>query len=453
MIAARATIPRLALLASTRREHGHSMSALHAETAAKHDCSRYFGLTSSNKNALPAVTGSALRTERLDPLSHGNAEHGPTVGERQGPIVNVLSEEKRLRVFAALVDGCSTRAVERMCEVHQRTVRKFALKLGEGAIRFHNKHVRDLRLSLIELDEIWSYVFKKQSRVTASDPTEFGEAYTWCALDASSRLAVSWCVGKRTQETADAFVADLRTRLVQMPQITSDGLAAYQSAVGNEFGPSAQFSQVVKNYSARPRRDDEARYEPPRGIEFLTKRVVYGAPNLAKATTAHIERLNCTTRQFVGRLRRLSLAFSKTLKGLKAAMALHYVVYNYCHVVRTLRVTPAMQAGLTDHVWELGELMEALLDETPIAHPEKMPLEHPMPEGPARALPGGRGFLRLLPGGGDAPSVAPATPPTPMAPIAPAAAMAAEPTAQLDLFAWKPKPREPVQLSLFGDGE
>jgi IS1 family transposase len=366
--------------------------------------------------------------------------------------VNVLPDEKRLRVFAALVDGNSTRAVERMTDVHQRTIRKLALRLGEGAERFHNSRVRDLRSSLVAVDEIWGYVAKKASRVTAEDSAEIGEAYTFVGIDTLSRLAISWCVGKRNQETANAFMGDLRSRLAVMPQITSDGFAPYISAVGAEFGPGVDFAQTVKNYSAKPRRDDDHRYEPPRGIDFISKKSVFGAPNLDVASTALVERLNGTTRHFVGRMRRLSYAFSKTLAGHKAAMSLHYTHYNWCHVVRTLRVTPAMQAGLTDHVWEIGELMEALLSAAPCERPAKAPLEHRAPEGPARALPNGRGFLRLVEGRGEAPKgPGPSPAPTPT----PAPSLAAVPDAppaegrQLDLFAWKP--REPwEQLDLFG---
>jgi IS1 family transposase len=438
---------------------GHIVSYHHDVFSAGYRGLRYIRATTSTKTPLPAATGSGVRTPDGGPSSTRTAQHGPPFGGRQGSIVNVLSDEKRLRVFAALVDGNSTRAIERMTDVHQRTIRKLALSLGEGAQRFHNKHVRNLRPSLLALDEVWSFVAKKQARVTASDPAEYGEAYTFVGIEPTWRLAISWCVGKRNQATADEFTADLRSRVVVMPQITTDGFQAYVSAVGQEFGPGVDFAQTVKNYHSSGRRDDDHRYEPPRGIDFITKKIVYGAPDLDKASTALVERLNGTTRHFVGRMRRLSYAFSKTLAGHKAAMALHYTHYNYCHVVRTLRVTPAVQAGLTDHVWELGELMEALLAAEPCARPEKVPLEHRAPEGPARALPNGRGFLRLV-GGAGGPSPAP-VPPTP-APAPALAVAAAEPSGlrfdesgQADLFSWSPKPRPlpplGAQLSLFGE--
>lgn len=433
------------------RSIGHSPSAVHAQKRGFRRVSCYFVGSTSAKTPLPVAPGSGVNTERVGPVRGVTAEHAPPLRGKQGPTVNVLPDEKRLRVFAALVDGNSTRAIERMTDVHQRTIRRFGLTLGEGANRFHNARVRDLRTSLIEMDEVWSYVQKKQARVTPDDAPGVGEAYTFVALDATARLAISWCVGKRDQETANAFMADLRSRLVTMPQMTSDGFAAYPAAVGAEFGRASEFAQVVKNYRSGGRKDDDHRYEPPRGIDFLSKRVVFGAPDLDKATTAHVERLNGTTRHFVGRMRRLSYAFSKTLAGHKAAMALHYTHYNWCHVVRTLRVTPAMQAGLTDHVWDLGELMAALLAAPPCERPEKVPLTHRTPEGTSRALPNGRGFLRLVGGNGGPSPEGPTTPLAPMPAAAPLAAVASEdPSPQLDLLTWRETPREMVQLDLFG---
>lgn len=403
---------------------------------------------SSTKRPDPDCSRDRAGTPDGGPSSTHAAQHGPPSRRRQGSIVNVLPDEKRIRVLAALVDGNSVRAVERMTEVHQRTIRKFALALGEGAERLHNRIVRDLRPQLVSMDEIWGYCLKKEARVQPGDPPDAGEQYTFVAIDTLSRLVIAWHVGKRNQASTDAFMANVRARVLTMPQITTDGFAPYIPAVGAEFGWSAQYTQTVKNYRSGGRRDDH-RYEPPRD-PFITKKIVYGAPDLDKASTALVERLNGTTRHFVGRMRRLSYAFSKTLAGHRAAMALHYVHYNFCHVVRTLRVTPAMQAGLTDHVWTLDELMSALLAAEPCERPAKMPLEHPVPEGPARELPNGRGFLRLVTGGGSPAPQAP-TPPAPSPdPVAPAqAAPAQEPWTQLDLLEWRPA----KQLSLFEEDE
>ncbi|KYF69498.1 hypothetical protein [Sorangium cellulosum] len=359
-------------------------------------------------------------------------------------MANVLPAEKRLRVLAALVDGNSVRATERMTGVQQRTIRRFALALGQGAERLHNRLVRDLRCVLVQVDEIWGYVQKKQARVTPADAPDVGEAYTFVAMDTLSRLVIAYRVGKRDQETTDAFIADLRTRLLVMPQLTSDGFAPYIPAVGASFGTSIDYMQTVKNYrhGSRGRRDDDHRYEPPRD-PFITKSVVFGAPDPRKASTAYVERLNGTTRHQNGRMRRLCLAFSKRIEHHRASVALTYSYYNLCHVVKTLRVTPAMQAGLTDHVWTLNELMEALLAEGETATPEAQPLTHREPSAPARPLPGGRGFLRLVteptPGLKRPPRLPEPPPPSP--PVQAAPPPPVEP------------PRRPVQLDLFDLGK
>ncbi|WP_242516536.1 transposase [Sorangium cellulosum] len=295
------------------------------------------------------------------------------------------------------MDGNSIRAVERMVDVNHRTITRLLLALGAGAVRLHDRLVRDVQCSLVQVDEIWSFVQKKQARVTEADPPDVGEAYTFVAIDATSRMVISWRVGKRDQATTDAFVADLRARVLVMPQLTSDGFAPYISAVGESFGKTIDYMQTVKNYrsGSRGRRDDDHRYEPPRD-PFITKTVVYGAPDPKKASTAYVERLNGSTRHSNGRMRRLCYAFSKKADHHAAAVALNYVAYNLCRVVRTLRVTPAMQAGITDHVWTLDELLETLLTEAEGPAPEAQPLTHREPSAPSRALPNGRGFLRLV---------------------------------------------------------
>jgi hypothetical protein len=321
---------------------------------------------------------------------------------------------------------------------------------------------------LIQCDETWSYVKKKQARVTPEDGRDVGEAYTFIGLDAGSRLVISYLVGKRDQESANAFAADLRARLVVMPQITADGFAPYVTAIGASFGPGVDFAQTIKNYrkgGSRPSGDH--RYEPPRE-PFITKRVVFGAPDMEEASTAYVERFNGTARHKIGRTRRLVYAFSKKLERHRAAMSLGIAWYNFGTVVKTLRCTPAMQAGLTDRIWTLGEFMEAILTAAPVEAPAKVPLTHRTPAAPARELPNGRGFLRLVTGRGS-PAVPPAPPPP--APAAVRAAGTGEPLTvsgpvcgesgpvrpthdesvrQLSLLDWRPKPRPTGQLDLFG---
>jgi IS1 family transposase len=263
-------------------------------------------------------------------------------------------------------------------------------------------------------------------------------------------MVISFHVGRRDQEHANLFMSDLRSRLVVMPQIVSDGFIPYVQAVGQSFGPGVDYSQMVKNYHGSKRPDH--RYEPSRETPFIVKKSIFGAPDMSKTSTAYMERNNATMRHHIGRMRRLCYAFSKRLPNHKAAIALTYCWYNLGMVVSTLRTSPAMAAGVTDHIWELGEFMEAISDAEPCEKPEKQPLKARTPEGPARELPGGRGFLRLVAGG--AANVV-ASAPTPVEPPpVPVAAQVVQVTAvvpveqsgQMDLLSWRPRKGEQLRL-------
>lgn len=363
---------------------------------------------------------------------------------------NVLSDTKRLAVLAALVEGNSERAVERMTDVNARTIAKLSLAFGAGATNLHNRFAHGLQCSLVTVDEIWSYVGKKQARVTAKDGPDVGEAYTFVALDSTSRFVIAWHVGKRNEESAKAFMNDVRARLCVMPAMTSDGFAPYVNAVGASFGPGIDYAMTIKNYTRKGRRDDDHRYEPPRD-PFITKKVVFGAPNLDKASTAYIERNNGTMRHHIGRMRRLCYAFSKKLPNHCAAVALNYAWYNFGTVVKTLRVTPAMQLGITDHVWTIEEFLDALMTAESCDLPAKQPLAPRIPETTHRELPNARGFLRVVDGGKASPKAPMPIAPTP-APIT-VAAPVIDATGQLDLLSWRPKVKQPErgQLLLFPD--
>ena len=293
------------------------------------------------------------------------------------------------------------------------------------------------------MDEQWGWVKKKQSRVTEADDPSVGDAWTWVALDGTSRLIISFFVGKRGEETGRAFMDDVRCRLVVMPQITSDGYVVYPKAVGESFGWGVDYGQTVKNYRTGSKRGPDHRYEPPRE-PFVEKRSVFGAPNMKKATTSHVERNNLTIRHIAGRMRRLCLAFSKKIENHKAAISLAYTWYNFGLIVKTLRVTPAMAAGITDHVWSLEEFMDTVLSEKPNKKPTMRPLGFRVPEVTARELPDGRGFLRVVQGDGTGQAQGPVSPsPTPAVPaVAAQAEVATAPLAdeQLDLLSWKRKP-------------
>jgi hypothetical protein len=368
----------------------------------------------------------------------------------KAPVSNVLPHEKQLAVLAALVDGNSERGVERLTErvgfgVSRPTISKLALTFGAGAQNLQNAMAFGLVTERIEQDEIWSFVGKKQARVTPEEHAAgLGEAYTFVSLAMPARYVIAWKVGKRDQIAASAFEADTRARLAVMPEITSDGFVPYIAAIGQHFGPGVDYAQTVKHYTKGGRRDDH-RYEPPRE-PFMTKHAVFGAPNIDGATTAHIERNNGTMRHFIGRMRRLVYAFSKSPEHHAAAVALAYVYYNLCWIPRTMRVTPAMAIGVTTHPWELDELLDALLSAAETLAPKAQPLAPRKPQTTARELPEGRGFLRVVPKGSApaAPSPGPATPPAgPAAPAAPAEP-SADPTGQLDLLAWRPRPQAPA---------
>ncbi|WP_437767591.1 IS1 family transposase [Sorangium sp. So ce281] len=385
-------------------------------------------------------------------------------------MANVLPAERRLEVLAALVNGTSIRAASRMTGVHQDTIGRFGQVIGEGCARLHDRLVRDLTSPLVDLDEMHGWVSRRQIHVDPAkhDTATSGEQWTWAAICRTSKLIIAWHVGKRDQESADALVEDVRARLAVMPQITTDGLALYAQPIAANFGRAVPYMQTVKNFSSRPGRPGTSeKFAVERGVDSIQKRAIFGTPDPAKATNYAIERSNLTARQWNARLRRRTLAFSKKLTRHRAAIALHYVYTNLCHIPRNMRVTPAMAAGITDTAWTLEMLMDAALTEPAGEKPEPQPLAIPKPEGTARALPAGRGWLRVLPGGSatSAPT-APQPPPVVAAapieapsrvapvvaiePVAPQPATA-EPTGQLDLFAWKPRPQKPVQLNLFGD--
>jgi len=325
--------------------------------------------------------------------------------------------------------------------------------MGEGGDRLHSALVRDLDIREIQLDEIWSYVQNKQARLTEEDPVEFGDAYTYLGMARTKKLILSYIVGKRDEAMTQAFITDLRARLVTIPEISTDGWQSYPVAVGQSFGGSVDHAVIQKNYSRKGRSDGpkhDHRYEPPRD-PFITKKVAHGAPDLSRATTSHVERGNLTVRMHVRRFTRLCNGFSKKFENHRAAVSLHVAWYNFVRVHETLRVTPAMEAGITDHVWSVEELVTRALAAEPCALPEPkklMPATPPPGEVPATAkeLPNGRGWLRVVQGGKSVQKDAPKAPtppvtPTPMVVKSVAPKLPPRGT-QLDLFAWHPRPRQ-----------
>ncbi len=365
-----------------------------------------------------------------------------------------LPMDVRAQIIGALIEGNSIRATARMVGANRGTVASFALRAGDGCARLHDRMVRGVAATLIECDELWSFVQKKQARVTEADPAEWGDAYTYLALDRTTRLIISWHVGKRDDAHTRAFIDDLRARLTVVPQLSTDGFPSYADAVARAFRGAVDYGQVIKNYkggagAARGAGDSFDKYEPPRDV-FMTKGATSGAPDMDLVSTSHVERLNGTMRHMVGRKRRRCLAFSKTLRGHRAAVALVVAAYNLVRVHETLGTTPAVIAGLASRPWTVGDLVAAALEEPETAAPRAVALAPRPGAGPARQTGTGR-VLRLVHGGS-----ARQAEPVPAAPAAAAAAPeeSAGPV-QFDLLSWRPRPTPPrpmVQLDLF-DGD
>src|SRR5436309_4441575 len=272
--------------------------------------------------------------------------------------MNVLPFEMKLRCLAALVEGASIRTTERLTGVHRDTVMRLGVAVGEACARLHDALVRDVHANLIECDEIWTYVGKKQKRKTATDDPAKGDQYVFTAVDAGTKLLIAYRIGKRTAGTTLAFIRDLRARVLGCPQITTDGLSHYREAIDWAFGQNVDFAQVEKRYASGDPTPEAARRYSPVPVISIEKTVVTGTPDLDAASTSHVERANLTWRMSLRRFTRLTNAFSKKLENLEAAFALQAAYYNFCRVHDALRVTPAMQAGLTDHVWSLAELLQ-----------------------------------------------------------------------------------------------
>lgn len=362
---------------------------------------------------------------------------------------NVLSWERRVAVVCHLVEGAGVNATSRLTGVSKEAILSLLLRAGEGCDRLHDRMVRDLPIREVQADEIWSFVRKKAKRVAPMDPPDWGDAYTFLAMARTQKLMIAYRVGKRDEKNTRAFIGDLRARLSVVPLLCTDGWSAYPSAVGDCFSiddrPGAAVDYVVlnKEFNGRRIRDDEARYEPPRN-PTVTKRPIFGAPDASRASTSHVERANLTVRMHVRRFTRLCNGYSKSLAHHKAAVSLHVAFYNFVRVHEALRVTPAMEAGLTKTVWTVSDLLSAALGEPIGKAPTVKPLRLPdVAQASARALPEGRGWLRAVPDGSKGGSPGPRPPsPSPAAPEARAAAplqAARKPWKQLDLFSWTPK--------------
>ena len=267
--------------------------------------------------------------------------------------MNILPFDKQIQAISALTEGCSIRATERLTGTHRDTIMRLGVKVGEGCAALHDRMMQGLQVPILEFDEIWGYVGKKQ-RLTAKGETDVGDQYTFIALDATHKAIISHKTGKRNEATTREFVNDVWERIINRPQITTDGFGPYIEAIAECFGDGADFAQLVKHYAADHSVEAKRRYSPPHVVR-VDRLVVSGHPR--HVSTSYIERSNLTLRMQQRRFTRLTNGFSKKLRNHKAAVALYVAHYNLCRVHETIRVTPAMALGVTDHIWTIGELV------------------------------------------------------------------------------------------------
>ena len=273
--------------------------------------------------------------------------------------MNKLSTEQRTRVVAALVEGNSLRAITRMTGIHRTTVMKLLADLGRACSIYQDRTFHNLTCKRIECDEIWSFVGSKQKNTSEEKKAEgWGDVWTWTAIDADTKLIPCWYVGTRDAGAAYHFMHDLADRLSNRVQLTTDGHHAYLSAVADAFGTEIDYAMLIKVYGEGPK--TEARYSPAQCMG-TRKAVITGQPEMKHVSTSYVERANLTMRMGMRRFTRLTNAFSKKVENHEHAIALHFMHYNFCRVHQSLRCTPAMEVGVSSHIWTLAEVI-ALLD-------------------------------------------------------------------------------------------
>jgi IS1 family transposase len=282
---------------------------------------------------------------------------------------NRLSTEERARIVGCLVEGMSIRATVRITGAAKNTIAKLLADLGAECAAYQDATLTNLPCTRIECDEIWSFCYAKQKNVPIKHEGEFGygDVWTWTAICADTKLVPSWLIGERNGADAEAFMRDLASRLTQRVQLTTDGLKSYLSAVETAFGADIDYAMLHKIYAGAEGQGNERRYSPAvcTGIDI---KPVTGDPDLTKASTSYVERQNLTMRMGMRRFTRLTNGFSKKVENLAFAVSLHYMHYNFARPHTTLTkaakgypTTPAMAAGVADHVWTLTEIA-ALLD-------------------------------------------------------------------------------------------
>jgi IS1 family transposase len=271
-------------------------------------------------------------------------------------MANVLNIDKQIAIIGALTEGSSIRSIERMTGVHRDTIMRLGVRVGQGCTALMDAKMVNLPCQRLEVDEIWGFVGKKQRNVKMGEGNEVGSVWTWCAIDADTKLVPAFKVGERNSADAKSFMQDVAARLAYRVQLSSDGFHGYAEAVRQSFGQDVDYAQIVKVYGTMA--FGERKYST-NGVLASTKAVYIGQPDKDLISTSYIERLNATTRLHMRRLTRLTLAFSKKRENFEAAVGLHFAFYNFVKRHNTVKTAPAVAAGVTDKPWSIGELLEA----------------------------------------------------------------------------------------------
>jgi IS1 family transposase len=291
--------------------------------------------------------------------------------------MNTLPVAKRVQILSLLCEGSSMRSISRVVDVSVNTVDRYLKLAGEACADFHDRTVRGLKSQRVQCDEIWSFVGMKEKTAKAQGqdrPEGVGDVWTWTAIDADSKLVIAWLVGGRDAGYAYDFMCDVAGRLTGRVQVTTDGHAAYLHTVPEAFGFEVDFAQLVKVYGADPR-EDQRRYSPAQCLGAEKHRVI-GNPAMEHVSTSYVERSNLTLRMANRRFTRLTNAFSKKLANHEHMIALYTVWYNLVKMHKTLKMTPALAAGVSDTLWSMDDLV-ALVDQWDAAKPRKKPGRKP----------------------------------------------------------------------------
>ena len=281
--------------------------------------------------------------------------------------MNKLTNEKRAQILSLLCEGMGINAATRITGASKNTVLKLLADAGEACAKYQDEVMRDIKCKRVECDEVWSFVGMKAKNVPEELQGEFGygDVYTWTAIDADTKLVPCWHVGTRDAEAAKVFISDLASRLANRVQLTTDGHKAYLEAVEEAFGRDVDFAQLVKIYGNEGQSKNDSRRYSPSEFTGSEKRVITGDPDKKYISTSYVERQNLTMRMNMRRFTRLTNAFSKKLENHMHAISLYFMHYNFVRIHKSLKVTPAMEAGISKTLWEISDIVALIPEAAP----------------------------------------------------------------------------------------